>query len=108
MLYSRTATSISLASVLYGYLAYGIAQRSRSSMRFDPIIDVKLSESFDKDWPIKRSTYDAHADSSLNRINKSNVSELEEAWRFKLVEGPNMTTPPDRFPKSKAVYALNK
>ena len=93
MLYSRTVTSIFLASVLCGISAYGFAQRDSSSMRFDPISDAELVEPRDQDWLIWRRTYDAQGYSPLNQINKNNVGKLEEAWRVSLVEGPNMATP---------------
>ena len=93
MLYSRTVTSIFLASVLCGISAYGFAQRDSSSMRFDPISDAELVEPSDQDWLIWRRTYDAQGYSPLNQINKNNVGKLEEAWRVSLVEGPNMATP---------------
>ena len=93
MLYSRTVTSIFLASVLCGISAYGFAQRDSSSMRFDPISDAELVEPSDQDWLIWRRTYDAQGYSPLDQINKNNVGKLEEAWRVSLLEGPNMATP---------------
>jgi len=70
------------------------AQSSDSKLNsLAPVTDAMLANPPAADWLMWRRTYDAYGFSPLDQINKSNVSDLQQAYSVTLDPGANMATP---------------
>lgn len=58
-----------------------------------PVSNAELAAPEDSDWLSWRRTYDAQGFSPLDQINRTNVADLQIAWKNELQVGPNMATP---------------
>ena len=58
-----------------------------------PVTDAMLTDVADGDWLLWRRTYDAFGFSPLEKINRTNVSDLRVAWTWSLPPGLNEATP---------------
>ena len=61
--------------------------------RIRPVTDAMLIEPPAGEWLTWRRTYDAFGYSPLEKINRTNVSELRVAWSWALPNGPNESIP---------------
>ncbi len=80
-----------LPGILSGSLHAQSANPRLSSLT--PVTDAMLVNPPANDWLMWRRTFDAHGFSTLDQINKDNVSGLQEAYRVALEPGSNMATP---------------
>lgn len=60
---------------------------------YTPIGEQTMQDPPAEDWLMWRNRYDLSGHSSLDMINRGNVSGLQEAWNVPLSQGGNMTTP---------------
>ena len=60
---------------------------------FVPVTDALLRDPDPGDWLMIHRTYDHHAYSPLEEINRSNVGELKLAWMRAMDEGPMQLRP---------------
>ena len=58
-----------------------------------PVTDAMLRDPDPGDWLMIHRTYDHHAYSPLDEINRSNVGELKLAWMRAMDEGPQQLRP---------------
>ena len=90
---TRSVSTLLITSFLLTFTQSILAQSSNRLADLSAVTDAKLANPPAEDWLIWRRTYDAQGFSPLEEIDKSNVSQLGEAWRTELQEGPNMATP---------------
>lgn len=81
---------LAAAAALLSWQAISTAQ---SLDGLSNISDDTLANPPAEDWLMWRRTYNSHGFTPLTQINKTNVTNLEEAWRAELSPGPNMATP---------------
>ncbi len=65
----------------------------RAPEEFVPVTDAMLRDPDPGDWLMVHRTYDHHAYSPLEEINRSNVGELKLAWMRAMDEGPQQLRP---------------
>ena len=90
---THSVLRVLLTSFLLTSTQSTFAQPSNRLADLSPVTDAQLANPPSEDWLIWRRTYDAQGFSPLEEIDKRNVSQLGEAWRTELQEGPNMATP---------------
>ncbi len=61
--------------------------------QYRPVTDAMLANPDPGDWLMINRTFDQHRFSTLDQINKSNVSQLRMAWTRGLPPGTQETTP---------------
>ena len=89
----RTVSSAALLMVVsLGHLQPLEAQ-PRAPEEFVPVTDAMLRDPDPGDWLMIHRTYDHHAYSPLEEINRSNVGELRLAWMRAMDEGPQQLRP---------------
>src|SRR5699024_51079 len=76
---------------LLGVVTQGLAQAEIDS--YEPITAEYRLEPADGDWPMWRRTYNAGGFSPLDQVNRDNVTDLELAWAWTMVDGRQETTP---------------
>jgi alcohol dehydrogenase (cytochrome c) len=92
----RNLYLITLSALTLALISSASAQNSISNPVLDeyrPIDDQMMQDPPASDWLMWRSRYDLSGHSTLNLVNRDNVSELEEAWSVPLSQGGSMTTP---------------
>ena len=89
----RATTSLLLINIILAFSQTTLAQSNNRLSELSSVTDAQLANPPAEDWLIWRGTYNAQGFSPLEEINRSNVNQLEEAWRTELMEGPNMATP---------------
>ena len=67
--------------------------QSRTPEEFVPVTDAMLRDPDPKDWLLVHRTYDHHAFSPLDEINRNNVGDLKLAWMRAMDEGPMQLRP---------------
>ena len=65
----------------------------RATEEFVPVTDAMLRNPDPGDWLMIHRTYDHHAYSPLEEINRSNVGDLRLAWMRAMDEGPQQLRP---------------
>ena len=68
------------------------AQRSPTA-NYVPVTDAMLRDTDPGDWLMIHRTYDHHAYSPLDEINRNNVGKLKLAWMRAMDEGPQQLRP---------------
>ena len=67
--------------------------QSRTPDEFVPVTDAMLRDPDPEDWLLVHRTYDHHAFSPLDEINRNNVGDLKLAWMRAMDEGPMQLRP---------------
>lgn len=90
----QLALVCSMAAVTTSWHQISLAQSTLPLLeRMTPVSDAMLANPPAGDWLNWRRTYDTYGFSPLDQINRSNVSQLREAYRIPLQPGSNTPTP---------------